>query len=153
MGLKLYLPVSLAVFLAATTGADAFAGMSLGGQTFAAALQENLYWARVELFGSLLLLAPFIAVAAVCALVERRARSRTVLLIFAVAMLALLCFYFQAYQTAERAELQHMWTAATLSIAFLPLGIGLAVVLAVILFGWLATELDPRLRDQGRKQT
>jgi hypothetical protein len=152
MGFKLYLPVAFLIFVAATSGADVFASMSLAGQPFAAALRENLHWTRVELVGTFLLLGPFVAVAGVCALVERRARTRTVLLIFALAMVALLYFYFQGYQAAQRFALQHMWTAATLSIGFLPLGTGLAVVLAVVVFGWLAAEFDPRVSDPGRKQ-
>jgi heme/copper-type cytochrome/quinol oxidase subunit 3 len=147
MGLKVYLPIAFLIFGAATAGADVIARSSLAGQPALAALHEHLYWAGVELLGTLLLLSPFVAVACVCALVERRARTRTVLLIFALAMVALLYFYFQGYQAAERAELNHIWTAATLSVAFLPVAVGLPVVLAVVVFGWLATEFDRRISD------
>jgi uncharacterized membrane-anchored protein len=147
MGLKVYLPVAVLLFVAATLGADVVAQTSIGGKALSIALHEHLYWAGVELAGTLLLLAPFVVVAGICAFVERRARTRTVLVIFSLAMLVLLYFYFQGYQAAEHAELKHLWTAATLSIGFLPFGIGLAVVLAVIVFGWLATELDPRASD------
>src|SRR5438270_9174982 len=118
MGLKVYLPIALVVFAAATTGADVIVRTSLAGQPLLAAFHEHLYWASAELGGTLLLLAPFVAVAGTCALVERRARTRAVLLIFALAMVALLYFYFQGHEAAERAELQHMWTAATVSIGF-----------------------------------
>jgi hypothetical protein len=144
MGLKVYLPVAALVFVAATTGADVFASMSLAGQSFAAALYENLYWAAVQLVATLLLLAPFGAVAFVCARVEKDARTRTVLFIFAVAMLTLLYFYFEGYQAAQRAELKHMWTAATMSVAALPFMIGLPVVLAVIGAGFIAAKFDRR---------
>jgi len=150
MGLKLYLPIAVMVFAAATAGADVVARTSLAGQLLVAAFQEHLYWAGAALVGTLLLLAPFGAVAGICALAERRARTRSVLVIFALAMLALLYVYFQGYQAAKRAELEHLWTAAALSIGFLPLGIGLAVVSAVTVFGWLATEFDPRASDPGR---
>jgi len=145
MGLKLYLPVSLMVFLAATTGADVFASMSIGGQPFAAALHEDLYWAGVELVGTMLLLAPFIAVALVCTLLERQSRTRSALLIFAFAMLTLLYFYFEGYQAAERAALQKMWTAATLSIGTLPVFIGVPVVLAAMGAASLAAKFDRRM--------
>jgi hypothetical protein len=62
----------------------------------------------MQLVGTMLLLAPFVAVAFVCAFVEKQARTRSVLLIFAVAMLALLYLYFQGHQAAERAALQNM---------------------------------------------
>jgi heme/copper-type cytochrome/quinol oxidase subunit 3 len=147
MGLKVYLPIAVLVFAAATAGADVIARISLAGQPFVAALREHFYWARVELVGTLLLLSPFVAVAGVCALVERRARPRSVVVIFALAMVALLCFYFQGYRAAERAELDHMWTAASLSVGLLPFAVGLPVVLAVIVFGWLAAQLDMRVSD------
>ena len=145
MGLKIYLPVAVAVFLAATTGADLIARTSVGGQPFAAALREHLHWAAVQFVGTLLLLAPFIAVAFVCARTEKQARDRSVALIFTVAMLALLYFYFQGYQASERAMLDKMWTAATLSIGLLPFFIGVPVVLTVMGAGALAAKLDRRV--------
>jgi uncharacterized membrane protein YfcA len=110
-------------------------------------LHDNLYWAGVEYIGTMLLLAPFIAVALVCAVVEKQARTRSVLLIFAVAMLALLYFYFQGHQAAERAALKHMWTAAAMSVGLLPFFIGVPVVLAAVGGGALAAKLDPRMSD------
>jgi hypothetical protein len=145
MGLKVYLPVALIVFVAATTGADLVARTSIGGQPFSVALREHLYWAAVESVGTILLLAPFVAVAFVCRLMENRARTRSVLVIFAVAMLTLLYFYFQGYQAAERAALQKMWTAATFSIGLLPFFIGVPVVLAVMGAGALAAKFDRRM--------
>jgi heme/copper-type cytochrome/quinol oxidase subunit 3 len=145
MGLKVYLPVAVAVFLVATAGADLVARTSIGGQPFAAALHEHLYWAAVELVGTALLLAPFIAVAFVCARIEKQARDRSVALIFTAAMLALLYFYFQGYQASERAMLQKMWTAATLSVGLLPFFIGVPVVLAALGAGAVAAKFDRRM--------
>lgn len=147
MGLKAYLPIALAVFLAATTGADLIARTSIAGQRFAVAWHEHLYWAGVQLVATVLLLAPFIAVAFVCALAERRARTRSVLLIFAAAMLTLLYFYFQAHQEAQRAALQHMWTAATLSVGLLPFFIGVPIVLVALGARALAAKFDRRMSD------
>lgn len=147
MGLKLYLPVAVVVFVAATVGADVVAMMVIGGQPFAAALHEHLYWARVEFVGTVLLLAPFVAVAFVCARVEKKSRTRSALLFFAVAMLALLYFYFHGYLSAERAAQQQKWTAASLSIGLLPFFIGIPVVLAVIGAGALAAKYDRRMSD------
>ncbi len=144
MRLKVYLPVAALVFVAATTGADVFASMSLAGQPFTEALHENLYWAGVQLIATMLLLAPFVGVAFVCALAEKQARTRSVLLIFAIAMLTLLYFYFDGYQAAQRAELKHMWTAATMSIAALPFLVGVPVVVAAIVAGAVAAKFDRR---------
>ncbi|HEX6006822.1 MAG TPA: hypothetical protein VFY80_02600 [Burkholderiales bacterium] len=145
MGQKVYLPIAIVVFLAATTGADLVARTFIGGQPLAVALQEHFYWARVQFVGTMLLLAPFVAVAFVCAFTERHARTRSALLIFAVAMLTLLYFYFQGHQAAERAALQKMWTAATLSIGLLPFFIGAPVVLAAVGAGALAARFDRRI--------
>jgi len=144
MGFRVYLPVAVVVFFAATTGADLVARISIARQPFAAALHEHFYWAGVQFVGTMLLLAPFVAVAIVCALLERKARTRSILLIFAVAMLTLLYFYFEGHQAAERAALQRMWTAATLSVGLLPFFIGFPVVLVVIGAGALAAKFDPR---------
>jgi hypothetical protein len=145
MGLRVYLPLALIVFLAATTGADLIARTSIAGQPLAVALHEHVYWARVEFVGTLLLFAPFGAVALVCALAEKQARTRSVLLIFAVAMLTLLYFYFQGHQAAEHAELKKMWTAATLSVGLLPFFIGVPVVLAVMGAVAVAAAFDRRM--------
>lgn len=142
-----YLPLSAVVFLAATAGAGVFASMSIAGQPFSAALHENLHWMRVELVGTLLLLAPFVVVGLVCAVAEKGAKTRSVLLIYVAAMLALLFFYFLGYQAAERAALRHMWTAATISIAALPFVVGIPVVVLVVVAGALATKFDRRMSD------
>jgi uncharacterized membrane protein YfcA len=134
MGLKLYLPVSVLVFLTATIASDVIALTSIGGEPFEAALREHLYWARVEILGTALLMAPFVAVAFISSLGERRAGKRATALIFAVAMLALLYFYFQGYQAAERAAEARKWTGATLSIALLPFFVGLPVAIGT----WIA---------------
>lgn len=147
MGLKVYLPVAAIVFAAATTGAEVVAGTSIAGETFAGTLRDSLHWSAVEWPGTLVLLAPFVAVAIVCAFVEKRARTRSVLVIFALGMLALLYFYFQNYQVAQRAALKHLWTAATMSVAVLPFLVGFPVFLAVVGAGALAAKFDHRMPE------
>ena len=128
MGLKVYLPLAVVVFLAATTGADLIARTSIAGEPLAAALREHLYYAGLQFVGTILLLAPFVAVAFVCSRAEKQARSRSVALIFAAAMFTLLYFYFQGHQGAQHALLEEKWTAAALSIGLLPFFIGVPVV-------------------------
>ena len=147
MGLKVYLPLAVVVFLAATTGADLIARTSIAGEPFAVALREHLYWAAVQFVGTIILFAPFVAVAFVCARAEKRARSRSVALIFAAAMLSLLYFYFQGHQGAQRAMLEEKWTAAALSIGLLPFFIGIPVVLGSWGAAALAAKLDARMSD------
>ncbi|MBN8842674.1 MAG: hypothetical protein J0H88_05425 [Sphingomonadales bacterium] len=148
MGLKIYLPTAIAMFLAATIGSDVVARMSIAGEAFGAALQEHLYYARVQFIGTILLLAPFAAVAFLSARADRQARSRSVALIFAVAMATLLYFYFRGYQGAQYALAEKKWTAAALSVGLLPLFIGPAVVLASLGASALAMRFDRRMPDQ-----
>lgn len=150
MGLKVYLPLALVAFFAATTGADLIARTSIGGETFAHALNDHLHWASVQWVGTLLLLAPFVAVALICAAAERRARTRSTAAVFGVAMLALLYFYFDGHQGAQHALLAERWTAAILSIGLLPFFIGVPVVVAAAVGGALAAGLDRRPTDQAR---
>jgi hypothetical protein len=150
MGLKVYLPVAVVVFLAATTGADLVARTSIAGQPFASALHEHLYYAGVQFVGTMFLLAPFIAVAFACAYVEKQARTRSALGIFAAAMVTLLYFYFEGHQAAQRDALQKMWTAATLDVGLLPFFIGGPVILAVAGAGALASKFDRRTSGRSR---
>lgn len=141
------MPVAVVVFLAATTGADLLARMTIAGESFEVALRDHLYRAAVQFVGTILLLAPFVAVAWICARVEKQARSRSVFPIFAAAMLALLYFYFQGHLGAQHALLQKRWTAAALSIGLLPFFFGIPVVLAAIGAGALAIRFDRRMSD------
>ena len=145
MGLKVYLPLSAASFLVATTGADLVARMTIANEPLSLALREHFYWAGVQFVGTLLLLAPFAGVAFVCAGVEKRARGRSAALIFGAAMLALIYFYFQGHQAAQHASLERHWTAAALSIGLLPFFVGLPVVVTAIGAGILVARFDRRV--------
>jgi len=147
MGLKFYLPVAVVVFLAATVGSDVVALMSIAGESFEVALREHVYWVGVEFAGTLLLLVPFIAVAFTSAHWESRAGQHVSALIFAIAMLALLYFYFQAYQAAQIAAQAKRWTAATLSIGLLPFLIGFPVVIAAWAAEAVASTFQRRASD------
>jgi hypothetical protein len=159
MGLKVYLPLAVVVSLAATTGADLIARTAIGGERFASALREHLYFAAVQFVGTVFLLAPFVAVALISTLIEKRARRRTVAPIFGAAMLTLFYFFLEGYQGAQHALLQKRWTAAALSIGLLPFFPGVAVVIGVVGAGALAARFDrrtsvpPVARSSGRLWT
>lgn len=147
MGLKAYLLTAAVSFLAATMGADLIARTSIAGETFAVALRDHLYWAGVQLVGTILLFAPFVTIALVCARAEKRARSRSVAIIFGLAMITLLYFYFQGHQEAQRAMLEELWTAAALSVGLLPFFIGIPTTIAVIAAAAIAAKFDCRPSD------
>jgi hypothetical protein len=145
MGQKIYVPIAVIVFLLGTAGADLVARTSIGGETFGHALNEHVYYACVEAIGTILLLVPFIAVALVCARAEKRARTRSVGAIFALAMITLFYFYFEGYQGSQYAMLERKWTAAALAIGLLPFFIGIPVVGVVMGVGALAGKYDRRV--------
>lgn len=147
MGLKVYLPLAVIIFLAATTGSDVVARTSITGEAFNVALRDHLYWAGVQLVGTILLSAPFFVIAFVCARIEKRARSRSAALIFGLAMVTLLYFYFGGYQGAQHAVLEQKWTAAALSVGLLPFFVGFPTILAVFGAGALAAKFDRRMSD------
>lgn len=144
MGIRIYLLLAVIAFCAATTGADLVARTTIAGEPAAAALRDHLYWAGVQLPGTLFLLSPFAGLAFLCARAERKARSRGVICIFAIATLILLYFYFQGHQGAQYALLEKKWTAAALSIGLLPFFIGVPVLLIATCAALLAKKLDPR---------
>lgn len=147
MGLKAYLPVAIAVFLAATIGADVIARTSIAGEAYGPAVRDHLYYAGTQPIGTLLLLAPFVAVAFISAHAERRASIRSVAILFAVSMGALLYFYVQGYLGAQQALAEKKWTAAALSIGLLPFFVGIPVILVSIGASAIAVRWDRRMSD------
>jgi hypothetical protein len=138
---RIYLPLAILAFVGATTGADIYARMSIAGEPFAAALQDHLHWTAVQFVGTAMLFAPFVAVALLCARVDRRTSGHAAATIFAAAMVALLYFYFQGHEGAQQALLEKKWTAASLSIGLLPFFVGIPVVLATAAAGAIAAKL------------
>jgi hypothetical protein len=145
MKLKLYLLLAVLAFVVGTMGSDLVARTSIAGERVAQAFSEHLHLAWVQFTGTMLLAAPFIAVAFICAFAQRQARDRSAVVIFAIAMSTLLYFYFSGYQAAQHALLDSNWTAAALSIGLLPFFIGLPVVLAAALAGAIAARFDRRV--------
>ena len=152
MGLKVYLPLALVVFLAGTTGADLVARTAIAGEPFGVALRDHLYYyAGVQLVGTIFLLAPFVAVSFLCARAGRQARTRSVASIFAVTMLTLFYFYYQGHQGAQLALLEEKWTASALAVGMLPFFPGIPLVLAVLVAGKFAAKLDPVATGHGKQ--
>lgn len=116
----LYAALGLLAFLVATTGSDVFASMTLGNQRFGPALAEHFYWAGMEFIGTLWLLLPFAVLAVTGSWVQNKSSSLKGLTIFGLPALYLIYSYLQGYHASKVAELHHLWTAATVSIAFAP---------------------------------
>lgn len=142
---RTFLLIALLMFLVAVTGSDLFARISIGHLSLMGAVSEHIEWAAMTLIGLLLLLAPFLVVALICAIANKRARARSAVTIFAAALITLLYFYFGAFQAAERAVLNAHWTAAALSIGLLPFFVGTPTVLLTAAAAALAASFDRRL--------
>jgi hypothetical protein len=139
-----YLFISMVAFLTGTTGSDVFARTHIATETFDHALAENLHWASVQWMGSLMLFAPFLAVAVICAAVQGKVRTSRIAAIFGTGMLALMYFYFEAHQAAQRAVLEQHWTAASLTVGLLPFVPGIPIFGAVLVAAAVATHFETR---------
>jgi hypothetical protein len=122
-------------FFVATNGFDVLARMSVSQEPFAKATSESFYYAAIQPVGTLLLLAPFIAIAWISIRVERKASAVSAWLLFVVSVSALGWFYFEGYQGAQQAMLQERWTAAALSVGMLPFTSAPVPLLAALVGG------------------
>jgi hypothetical protein len=135
-----YLALGLFAFLVATTGSDLFARLTIGDETLGHALTDHFYWAGAQFIGTLLLLLPFEFLAVIGSWIEEKSSRLNGLIIFGLPALYLVYSYFEGYQASKLTDLDHRWTAATLSIGFLPFA-----AVPVVLFAWLAGLIVLRL--------
>lgn len=143
--MRAYLLIATAAFVVAVTGSDMFARMRIGQLSFGHALGQHLEWVSMTIVGNLVLLAPFLAVGAICAIANHRARTRSAACLFGVALVFLTYFYFKGFQAAEQAMLDEHWTAAALSIGLLPFFVGAPFVLVVVGLGLAIVRIDRRV--------
>ncbi|MDH6233188.1 hypothetical protein M2281_003799 [Mesorhizobium soli] len=143
MKFVIYLFSASIAFIAGTIGSDIFARTSIAEKTVAQALNEALHWTWPDFTSTIMLAAPFFATALICAVFQRRARTRSTLVIFVVATTTLLYFYFNGYQNAQHALLEGKWTAGALTLGLLPF-IGIPIVLAVAAAGAMVATFDRR---------
>ena len=141
MNMRWFLALAAAAFLVATTGSDVFARVTIGDQTLTKAASEHFYWAGVQLVGTLMLIAPFGFLAVIASWVQDRVNTRMAVSLFAIPTLYLIYSYFEGYQASQIALLNERWTAATLSIGFLPFA-----AVPVVLVAWLVGLIVVRLR-------
>lgn len=141
---RTYLVTALLVFVASVTGSDLFARTTIAGEAFTLAMTEHLRWASMTIVGLLFLFAPFAVTALICSSLNKRARTRSAVLVFSVALATLVYFYFGGFQAAQRAVLERKWTAAALSVGLLPFFIGIPLVTAVGVAALIVARVDRR---------
>ena len=144
MKLSTYLMLAVIAFVVATLGSDLIAQTFVSGKSATDALSDHLHYASVEFVGQLMLAAPFIAIALICAAAQKRAGEKSAVTVFGFAMISLICFYFNGYLAAEHAMLMKHWTDAALYIGLLPFLIGVPAVLISGLACFLAANWRQR---------
>lgn len=149
MKMKAYILCAVAVFVAAVSGSDLIARVTITGNTFGEAVAEHFQWALLTPVGILFLFIPFIGAAFICAAANKRGRARSVVTLFCIAMAALLYFYIGGFQASQQALLSQHWTAAALSIGLLPFFVGLPVLFVTAIAAATAALLDPRPIEDG----
>ena len=140
MNIRWFLALAAVAFLIATTGSDVFARVTIGGEALSKAFSEHFYWAGVQFTGTLMLLAPFGFLAVIASWVQERTNAWKAVALFVVPTAYLVYSYFEGYQASQLAMLDKRWTAATMSIGFLPFAAA-----AVVLLTWLAALFLVRL--------
>lgn len=149
MNIRWFLVLAAVAFLIATTGSDVFARVTIGGETLSKAFREHYYWAGVQFIGTLMLLAPFGFLAVIASWVQERTNTWKAVALFAVPTAYLVYSYFRGYRASQLAMLDERWTAAALSVGFLPFAAA-----AVVLVTWLVALILVRLvRKNGRPDT
>jgi len=144
--LAVYFSVAAAAFLIATTGSDTYARITIGGQQLGPALSEHFYWAGVQFMGTIPLLLPFGFMAAIGSWTEDNTNRWKGLVIFGLPTIYLIYAYFEGYRASKAAELEKLWTAATLDVGFLPFA-----AVPVVLLAWLIAYVAVRAERKSRK--
>jgi hypothetical protein len=116
---RAYPALALLAFFIGTAGADILARTRVGGEVFAHAVR-SISTMQASMVRDNHSTSAVPAIGLICAALQKRARTRSTAVIFAVGMLALLYFYFRGHQDAQRALLEEHWTAAALSVGLLP---------------------------------
>jgi hypothetical protein len=145
MNIRWFLAVAAIAFVFATTDSDVFARVTIGGETISKAASDHFYWAGVQFIGTLMLLAPFGFLAVIASWVQERTSSWKAVILFTVPIGYLMYSYFSGYQASQVAMLDERWTAAALSIGFLPFAAA-----PIVLVTWLAGFIIVRLKRPNR---
>ena len=137
MTTKAYLLTAIAAFIVVVTGADLITRMTNARDTFSHAVGEHLHWASLTIAGVMFLFMPFGGAALICRAANKRAKTRSAIVLFVVALASLGYFYFSGFQASQQAMLDQKWTAATLSIGLLPFFgvplLGVVVIAAAVI--------------------
>lgn len=141
---RLFVPAGILAFLVGTLVADVVARVRVAGETWSEAFRSHVDWVGLAFVGELLLFAPFLAIAFVCRSLAKRGLPKIAVALFAIAIAALLYFYFEGFYAAQIALLTERWTASALSVGLLPFFVGVPIVSAVGLVALVARAVQAK---------
>jgi hypothetical protein len=142
MSLRLFAALAAASFVAVDLAAGAAARVAIAGEAASSALAGQIRDQLDNPLGAFFLFLPFALTGFICAAVADKAGRRPAVLIFAAAVAAFAGLWWIGYRGEQLALLEHEWTAAALSIGFLPF-VSLPVVGAAFLLGLYAIRGRP----------
>jgi hypothetical protein len=101
-------------------GFDVFARMQLRFEPFQHAINKSLYYSRLQIIGTIMLIAPFIAVGLYAAVTAKKGNSERAWYLLAGGLIPLIALYLNGYLDASECIMQKKWTASALAVGLLP---------------------------------
>jgi hypothetical protein len=144
IGWGVYITLSVFAFIAATLVTDVIARMSFSKVSLFGAVGDHFRYAGIIL--SVMMIIPFVAISAICALLEKSTKPKISFVIYVISTGCLIYFYAKGFWAAQEALQQERWTASSLSVGILPF-IGFGVVLVAIGLAAIASKLNCAERE------
>jgi hypothetical protein len=136
---RLFLGLAVPVYLVATLGSATYARIHTGGVSFAKASAEVISFAIAQPISALVLLVPFLLIGWMSAsLVKRHGAGRALVMFVSGSFLLVLC-YVDTYISSQQYLQHRAWTAAALSVGFLPFK-AVPIILLCLVVRWVVTR-------------
>ena len=137
VGYMLYLLAAVVLFVVATVGFDVHSRITIGGESYGHALSQHMHYAKQQLFGTILLVLPFLLLGCMAAAFSTKRNAGHGAAIFVVGGVLLLTLYYKGHIDSEIAMRNKHWTAAALSVGLLPFQ-SLGVLVLLLIGGFIA---------------
>jgi hypothetical protein len=133
----LYLLAAVVLFVVATVGFDVHSRIAIGGESYRHALSQHMHYAKQQLFGTMLLILPFLLLGCMAAAFSAKRNAGHGATIFVVGAVLLLALYYKGHVDSEIAMKNKHWTSAALSVGLLPFQ-SLGVLVLLLIGGFIA---------------
>ena len=132
-------------FAISTLGFDVGARIAVARQAPFSAMSESLHYMTIEPLGTLMLLAPFVAIAGLSVWVARTSSGAIAAGFFCLFMVVIGWLYLVGHWESQEAMQRRHWTAAALSVGLLPF-LSIPVVLVAAVAGGVITRMSRHRR-------